>query len=526
MTSNIIDRIINKGVPISTPIIIRYCDLYDLCNDKEEFKKTIDTATKRRNERLSKIVSMEDLLIYKSMSIKIDPMTLKKELGFSSAAFLYSIMKYLNYENLAKLEDEEDFKFDYINLDFEVLLPRINRLRQIRDDHKLKKEFPILYRRYNTLHETYKKIREMEKYIDTHCKTPNQKEEYKNVLIAQLRKQTNSQLTDDIFKEAKEFNVKTFCEKYANCFEDIVDNSADIIQAIEEESIPLTNVDVDEEKLELYLAYRFYENIRDEIDEDKQKYVYYLANYFKENKNRKSNNTPVISITKYDGYTPEKGKKEKETISSASLYQKFRKFIIDNPNIQLLDFNGVDFSKMTLAEVEVFIEEYLKTFRTNWELIPKGVQLYEPVGSSNRINKKIDYEKLKELFMQKKEFYSNLDPFMCIKGKKTFAGYIGYIFTNGVVVLDKFYENPKKGKVSRGDAIYYIDIQDFYELSRYPKRVLMQNPKVKRIIHKVNWQQEILNIISCTGDGMKTSGQVYQLIKNNKIYEDTKKESK
>ena len=70
MTSNIIDRIINKGVPISTPIIIRYCDLYDLCNDKEEFKKIIDTATKRRNERLSKIVSMEDLLIYKSMSVK------------------------------------------------------------------------------------------------------------------------------------------------------------------------------------------------------------------------------------------------------------------------------------------------------------------------------------------------------------------------------------------------------------------------------------------------------------------------
>ena len=139
MTSNIIDKIINKGVPISTPIIIRYCDLHDLCNDKEEFKKIIDTATKRRNERLSKIVSMEDLLIYKSMSIKIDPMTLKKELVFSSAAFLYSIMKYLNYENLAKLEDEEDFKFDYINLDFEVLLPRINRLRQIRDDHKLKK---------------------------------------------------------------------------------------------------------------------------------------------------------------------------------------------------------------------------------------------------------------------------------------------------------------------------------------------------------------------------------------------------
>ena len=49
--TNIMDKIINKGVPISTPITLRYCDLYGICNDKIKFETTIDNATKRRNEK-------------------------------------------------------------------------------------------------------------------------------------------------------------------------------------------------------------------------------------------------------------------------------------------------------------------------------------------------------------------------------------------------------------------------------------------------------------------------------------------
>ena len=520
MSTNIMDKIINKGVPISTPITLRYCDLYEICNDKLKFESAIDEATKRRNEKLSQIVNMQDIFIYKSMSIKINPNTLQKELIFSSAAFLYSIMKYLNYNNINKMENEDDFVFDYINLDFESLIPRIKKLRQVRDSHKLKKEFPILYERYIRVQETYKNILLLEKKINDSKLDNNSKEKVKKEVIMSLRKETACILSDDLFTEARNFNIINFCNKYADCFESIINNSDKICEMLENETINLDDISMNQEKLELYLAYRFLENIKDKLDDDKQKYVYYLANYYKENSDRKNSDTPQIEIPDFDGLKPEKVIKVKEVITPQSIYQEFRKFIIDNPTIQLLDFNDVDFSKMTLAEVEVFIEEYLKTFKANWDIIPKSYQKEEIIGISNKNNRVVDYERLNELFMEKKEFYSSLDPFMCIKGKKTFEGYIGYIFTNGVVVLDKFYDNPKKGKVSKGDAIYYMDIQDFYELSRYPKKDLIHHSKVKRVIHRGDWKEEIIRVINKDGDGIKTSSEIQQLIKKKEVQED------
>jgi len=517
--TNIMDKIINKGVPISTPITLRYCDLYGICNDKIKFETTIDNATKRRNEKLSEIVDMKDLQIYRSLGIKINPETLKKELVFSSIAFLSSILKYLNYNNINYIENEDDFLFDYTNLDFEVLRPRVKRLRQINDTHKLKKEFPLLYERYTKAQDAYKKIKTLEDKINKSRLDKKSKEKMKQDIINQLREKAEV-CFGNIFDEARNFSVKKFCMSYAETFEKIIDKSDEICELLDEETISLDDISLDKEKLELYLAYCFIDKIRDDIDKDKQKYVYYLANYYKENPERKNSTTPIIEIPDFDGLNPKKGIKVKETVSPQSIYQEFRKFIIDNPTIQLLDFNDVDFSKMTLPEVEVFIEEYLKTFKANWEIIPKDHKPEDVIGPNQANNRVIDYERLNELFMEKKEFYSSLDPFMCIKGKKTFAGYIGYIFTNGLVVLDKFYDNPKKGKVSKGDAIYYMDVQDFYELSRYPKKELMKNEKVKRVIHRGNWQDEIMRVINKTGDGMQTSEEMKKLIYKKEVEEE------
>ena len=520
MSTNIMDKIINKGVPISTPITLRYCDLYEICNDKIEFETKINNAIKRRNEKLNKIVDMKDLQIYRTLGVKINKETLKKELVFSSVAFLSSIIKYLNYNNINHIDNEDDFPFDYTNLDFEVLRPRVEKLRKINDTHKLKKEFPLLYERYTKVQDTYRKIKLLGDKINKSRLDKSSKEKMRQDIINQLRINKKTYLSENIFDEARNFNVKDFCTSYANCFETIIDKSDEICELLDEETISLDDINIDKEKLELYLAYCFIDKIRDDVDKDKQKYVYYLANYYKENPDRKNSNTPQIEIPDFDGLKPEKGIKVKEVITPQSIYQEFRKFIIENPTIQLLDFNDVDFSKMTLSEVEIFIEEYLKTFKANWEIIPKLYQSENIIGINNKKDRVVDYERLNELFMEKKEFYSSLDPFMCIKGKKTFEGYIGYIFTNGIVVLDKFYDNPKKGKVSRGDAIYYMDVQDFYELSRYPKKELIHNPKVKRVIHRGNWQDEIKNVIDKNGDGIKTSNEIRKLIKKKEIKED------
>lgn len=518
--TNIMDTIINKGVPVSTPIILRCCDLREICNEKIKFESAMEDAIKRRNEKLNKIVNMKDLLIYKSMSIKINPNTLKKELVFSSAAFLYSLFKYLNYNNIYNIEKEDDFNFDYFNLDFEVLTPRINILRQISDSNELKREFPLLYGIYSKISDNFKAIKEIDRKINCSSLSKFMKNKIKHDVIKTAEKNVNAHLSENIFLTARKFNITSFCNSYADCFDDIVNNSDEICEIFDNETINLEDISMDIDKLELYLAYRFLESIKDEFNDNKQKYVYYLANYYKENPDRKNDDTLEIIISEFDGLNPKKGIKIKEVITPKNIYMKFRQFIINNPSIQLLDFNDVDFSQMSLEEVESFIEEYLKIFKANWEIIPKNFQSECIIRSNHGNNNPIDYERLYELFMQKKEFYSSLDPFMCIKGKLTFEGYVGYIFTNGIVVLDKFYENSKKGRVSRGDAIYYMNIQDFYELSRYTKKELIHYPKVHRVIHRGIWQDAILNVINSTGDGMKTSSEIHKLIKKKEVQED------
>ena len=115
---------------------------------------------------------------------------------------------------------------------------------------------------------------------------------------------------------------------------------------------------------------------------------------------------------------------------------------------------------------------------------------------------------------------------MVIRGKDTFDGYIGYIFSNGTVILDKFYDNSRKGKVSKGDAIYYMDIQDFYKLSQLTKTELMKRKEVGRIIHRGNWQSDVLEVLRKTGDGMKVSSKVNGLVNNQLINEESSTGSK
>ena len=121
--------------------------------------------------------------------------------------------------------------------------------------------------------------------------------------------------------------------------------------------------------------------------------------------------------------------------------------------------------------------------------------------------------------MEKKEFYASTDPFFRIKGKNTFDGYIGFIYTNGKVVLDKYYENSKVGQVADGKAIYVMDIEDFYILSNYPKSILMKNPGIKRIYHTSGWQDKVQKEITSEGQGIKTAEEVKKLIKAKKVEE-------
>ena len=120
-------------------------------------------------------------------------------------------------------------------------------------------------------------------------------------------------------------------------------------------------------------------------------------------------------------------------------------------------------------------------------------------------------QKLLDLYIDKKEFYDSTDPFFRIVGKNTFEGYIGHIYTNGTVVLDKFFENQETGRVANGEAVYVMNINDFYRLSNLPKQQLIYNPSCKRIYHSGDWKERVKEKIE-RSTPTKTAAELKKLI--------------
>ena len=101
------------------------------------------------------------------------------------------------------------------------------------------------------------------------------------------------------------------------------------------------------------------------------------------------------------------------------------------------------------------------------------------------IGKKEDEEKLLKLFMTKKQLYESTNPLYRIKGKNTFAGYIGYIYANGRVILDRFYDKQNDSNLALGHAVYAMNMQEFYELSKLSKTEIIRNNLCRRYVHTI-----------------------------------------
>lgn len=176
--------------------------------------------------------------------------------------------------------------------------------------------------------------------------------------------------------------------------------------------------------------------------------------------------------------------------------------MVENPNLKMIDFSKFNFQGMNLEEVENIVIKYLNEISVNWEILPEE-ELDNGIARGIRENtkdlsdeeKQIKREKLLELYMEKKEFFSTTNPMFRVKGKETFDGYVGYIYPNGKVILEKFYKNTANNQVSTGDAIYILDIGDFYRLSHFTKKVLMNDERVERIVHNGDWQSKVRKVL-------------------------------
>jgi len=213
----------------------------------------------------------------------------------------------------------------------------------------------------------------------------------------------------------------------------------------------------------------------------------------------------------------------------------FNKFLRNNPEILETHKFASSYEEILQTKAEntwqnIQNKKLAQKIKLNWEMIPKGNKVslsnYQS-GVKTRVvssddDKQAKLKKDYDLVEEKMQFFSNTTPLFELTGIDTFEGYSAYMYSNGVVVFEKFFKQSgnKKGKSMMvpvsGEAIYVMNFQEFADLSKYTKVELIQeihdfnNPDVKRIYHTPNgsWKNKVNKIITGPGYGMLDLEQI------------------
>ncbi|MDO5003569.1 MAG: hypothetical protein Q4E39_05025 [bacterium] len=528
---------LNRGVPVETPVSLVYSDLYNLCDNKSRFSKVVD----KEFEKLYKFVMGEntklgDMQLFQTMMVTTDSNTLEKNICFSFSGIISSIYINFNIDNMyydMVINHKDCIKFMNVNLkDFiEKCNERKSDLRIISKEKTLKREFPALYKIYLERKEKVDFYNNCSEILENPERYGLSKLQARIKVFDFLKKNNIDENTnlDEEIRNAQNFSLENFCLDCAETLEYITSRILEIEAYLPNNPIDLSKIShFDKEKIDLYIANQFLLFAENATLEEKQRFLYHVTSYFLSDENRKTDTNLKIQCGNVNNNEFQVNESGYE-VTPKNLYDRYKKLLIDNPTLHAIDFRGVDFSNMNLCEVEDYMHEFLNDLSANWEFLPKDDRTVEKnvldniVKSSNKEEsekkKKLDRERLLDLYMEKKEFYDSSDPFFRIKGKNTFDGYIGYIYSNGKVILEKYYENSNTSRLAYGEAAYVMDIDKFYSLSRLTKNELitMDDSVCDRIIHKGNWQQKAQNVINQAGDFFQTAKEVKKMVKTNNV---------
>ena len=120
----------------------------------------------------------------------------------------------------------------------------------------------------------------------------------------------------------------------------------------------------------------------------------------------------------------------------------------------------------------------------------------------NYCYKKENSSDLKLLLKRKEDFYNSLNYKDILIGRESFNGYIGFRLENDVVILDKLFEDMRKGIIATDNAIYIANNnEEFEKISRLSKTKAIKainegKINAKRIIHHNSFEQEVSDYIN------------------------------
>lgn len=488
--NEILKKALNRGAPIETPVFVEISDLLNIVNSNvltEEYKNNMYPI-------ICEISNLCDMYTGNFMIPTMATITTNednvKTLSFTGFNYHYAIANLIKGSVLDSknnkgilwdvCETEEGFK----KFKDDVL--------SITSENDLKRKYPMIYHYYEEEKECAQNLMDLEEYINDKRVPLNDKLVAIGSLNSNFKKFWPNYDYKKEMERHKNFSVEGYLKTFMNGLEIIFQNREEIIELYASKQLELNSIsEYDSDAINLYIAKCFMDFIQVGFDDDKQRYLFYLTNYFKENVEEKVTRVKI--------------KVDNKKVTPISLYEQYKQLLIAEPELLAVNFQPTDFKDMTKEEIEEFIKAFLVDLSANWKLLPPEDNTVDEAVKTSVSRKyrkltpeerKEKQEKLIKLYVEKRNFFDSTDPYFRIRGEGTYEGYVGYIYSNSVVILEKYYDNEEKKKLAQGDAIYVLNMQDFYELSRYSKTHLIANHLCNRVYHRGNWQEKVLKYIN------------------------------
>ncbi len=476
------NELLQKGVParVQLPVRLVVFDLINICKNTHNLKQQIEIAGEKFYRLICDICDEETADFFKLkkldvLEVFINEETLEKKLIVSTFHIFIKI---------AGLTNE-------IYRDYSSINNIIEELKSISEE-QLQEKYPNLYKCY------------LSKKVDVAALAPTKavlkKMNFFHVserirMLAKFHGCSYDMMKSKIDNATLSYDYRIFLDDFIHILNKL---SKLFMFDTYNQAYSDIDIDIDEkdtEKLGIYITYLYQEFLKSVKEEYQQEYLYYISEYYFENKELINQNKKV--------YVPSIDK----IISLKGMYEDYKRILANNPKLQIVDFRYDDFHGMNLFEVNEFMSEYFKCLCVNWEFFRDTkideetvLKILNYYGDSTKFSGQDELRDILNKFIEKKEFFDRTDPYYRILGKNSFDGYIGYIYSNGTVILEKFFENSSTGRVAKNQAIYIMNIQNFYTLTQLSKNKIISQKLCKRFIHKGNWQEKILLEINKDND--------------------------
>lgn len=462
---------INKGIPSFEIIELSAKTMLEECSsDKVQLSNEYALLRKIVFDRVSNIVgwnkAYSDYL--QGFRIITDIKTSEARIHISPNGYLSNLKNALNIKN-------PSLDYNDRELNKELYL-KLRELRNIKSSVELKAKFPLIYSDYILSYSSYAKIKDYERKHSP--VTPD----IQAVIDNQISLYRHYGLDTD-FKE--------FIEKQTKLYNRMISQKNFVERTLNETFIDLRQfTGLDKEKFELYLADKYLDlAINAEGDELKQQLLYYVTTYIRET----IANDIVI-----------KNDCGKE-VTFKQLLSKYKRFLKKNPIIKPLDEERSHFENYHKKHVENHVKKYFIT-GVNWQIVPPGVEDTEfDKKAISALNRRYNYLSLEErkakikeryeIYYRKKRFFDNSGYKRRILGINTFFGYVAYVYPNGEILMEKYFDDEINYLPTKNEAIYNLHAVNFEALSKLDKITLMSTESCSRIIHQGNWEEKAQAVI-------------------------------